>query len=288
MDAKQKFPWWVIVLIIVVLCGLCVVVGAVGAAAYSLFNIRSSSQSPIVDFMETFEPVPSDQFEPPVLPVPTSSFNPGSDPGAPGLTGDQQFYDFYLYDDFSSDALGWPVANDEKTILQYENGQYSFQVLQADNFDWAYAPIDFLPTEIWFDVQGLPGEQNGTFGVFCQDQDIDNYYFAEFDLETRSYLVGVVINDEFTYLTPENAEGNHWKDSLAIHSKPEQVNRIGLTCTLDYISLFINDEWVDDFDVPVPFENSGEMSLFVYAFDFADANGYKVFFDNVEIYLPQQ
>jgi hypothetical protein len=284
MVAKQKFPKWVIVLIIVVLCGLCVVVLAVGGTAYSFFKLRSSTQEPIFDFVESFEPVPSDQFEPPILPIPTSSFNPG----ASGLTGDQVLEDYYLYDDFSSEALGWPVANDEKTILNYENGQYGFQVLQADKFDWAYAPVDFLPTDIWFDVQGLPGKQNGTFGVFCQDQDINNYYFVEFDLETRSYLAGVVINEEFTYLTPENDEGNHWKDSFAIHSKPEQVNRIGLTCTLDYISLFINDEWVDDFDVPVPFENSGEMALFVYAFDFADANGYKVFYDNVEIYSSQQ
>ena len=39
-----------------------------------------------------------------------------------------------------------------------------------------------------------------------------------------------------------------------------------------------NDQWVNDFSVPTPFEASGGIALFVYAFDFADANGYKVFF----------
>ena len=110
----------------------------------------------------------------------------------------------------------------------------------------------------------------------------------ELDLETRSYLVGEVIDGEFTYLTAENNEGDHWQDSVAFNSKPEQVNRIGVSCTLDNLTLYINDHWVDDFSVPAPFETSGEMALFVYAFDFADENGYKVFFDNVEIYLLQQ
>jgi hypothetical protein len=282
MEPKKKFPWWVIILVVVILCVLCVVVIAAGAIAYPL--IQSKVQSPAIDIVQTFDPEPTLQFEHNTLPDVTESFDPGPDPVLPGLTGMQVYEDTYLYDDFSSDALGWPIANDEKAILQYENGQYSFQILQADEFDWAYPPIDFLATDVWFDVHGLPGDQNGTFGVFCQDQDVDNYYFIEFDLELRSYLVGVVTNAEFTYLTPENSEGNHWMDSTAINSQPEQANRIGVSCYLDYISLFINDEWVDDFDVPVPFATEGDVALFVYAFDFADANGYKVFFDNIEIY----
>ena len=155
MDGKQKFPWWVIVLIVGGICALCVVVLAVAGLAYSYFKVGSGS--PVIDPVVTFEPVPTLQFVPPVQPIPTSSFNPGTDPAEPGLTGEQVNDGTYLYDDFSSDALGWPVADDEKAIIQYENGQYSFQVLRADKFDWAYAPIDFLATDIWFDVQGLPG-----------------------------------------------------------------------------------------------------------------------------------
>lgn len=282
MVTKQKFPWWVIILVVVVLCGLCVV--AIAAGVIAIPWITEKVQSPTIDSVQTFVPVPSVQFIPSIQPIPTSSFDPGTGPTIPGLTGEQVYEGTYFFDDFSSDALGWPVANDEKAILQYENGQYGFQVLQPEKFDWAYPPIDFLATDFWFDVQGLPGEQNGTFGVFCQDQDIDNYYFVEFDLELRSYLVGVVTNGEFTYLTPENSEGNHWVDTTMINPNPEQVNRIGVSCYLDLISLTINDQWVNDFNIPTPFETSGDVSLFVYAFDFADENGYKVFFDNVEIY----
>ena len=279
MEEKKKFPWWVIILIVVVLCGICVALIAAGGIA--LPWITSSIKSPVLDVVKTFVPEPTQHIEISTLPVATEFIDPGFDPG---ITGDQYYDGTYLYDDFSSNTLGWPVANDELSILQYENGQYSFQILKADEFDWAYPPIDFLATYISFDVQGLPGTQNGTFGVFCQDQDVDNYYFVEFDLEYRSYMVGVVKNKEFTYLTPTDSNGYHWVESLSFNPNPEQVNRISVTCQLDYITLYINDEWENDFDVPNPFATSGDMALFVYAYDFADANGYKVFFDNVEIY----
>jgi len=281
METKQKFPWWVIILVVVVLCILCVIVVAAGLVAIPW--LKEKTQSPVMDFVETLVPEPTAQFQPNTQPTPIESFNP--DPNS-GFTGMQVYEGNYMFDDFSSDALGWPVANDDLSILQYENGQYSFQVLKADEFDWAYPPVDFLATDVSFDVQGLPGDQNGTFGVFCQDQDIDNYYFVEFDLELRSYLAGVVTNGEFTYLTPENPDGNHWVETNAINSKPEQVNHISVTCYLDSITLFINDEWMNNFDVTNPFATGGDVALFVYAFDFADANGYKVFFDNVEIYRP--
>lgn len=124
--------------------------------------------------------------------------------------------------------------------------------------------------------------------MFCQDQDVDNYYFVEFDLETRSYVIGEVVAGEFIYLTPEDTDGYHWVDTNVIKADPSAVNHISIRCTLDFITLFINDEFMTDVSVTTPFETSGEMSLFVYTFDFADANGYKVFFDNVEIYISLQ
>jgi hypothetical protein len=40
--------------------------------------------------------------------------------------------------------------------------------------------------------------------------------------------------------------------------------------------------------VPQPFDDPGEAAFFVYAFDFAGPEGYKVFFDNVETWQPVQ
>jgi hypothetical protein len=204
------------------------------------------------------------------------------------LTGDQRIDDHSLYDDFSSEALLWPIFDDGSTILKYENETYSFQITEQDYFDWAYFPVDFIPYEIQFDVRGLDGPQDGTFGVFCHLQDADNYYYAEFDLQENRYMLGQVVDDEFIYLTEENSAGNNWQSTSALNSPPTSVNRIGVSCYLEEITLFINDELVDQVAVVQPFDDPGEAAFFVYAFDFAGPEGYKVLFDNVETWQPVQ
>jgi hypothetical protein len=148
--------------------------------------------------------------------------------------------------------------------------------------------VDFSPYEIWFDVQGLPGLQDGTFGVFCQFQDVDNHYYVEFDLQDGSYIIAQYLNGEDIPLTKQNTVGQFWYNTDAFKPSPEQTNRIGVSCYLDSITLFINDQLVDQVDVSQPFDTPGEAAFFVYAFSYADENGYKVFFDNVETWQPVQ
>jgi hypothetical protein len=213
-------------------------------------------------------------------PVPTDS--------GPTLTGEQRLDDHSLYDDFSSDALMWPVFDDGKTILKYESEAYSFQITEPEYIDWAYFPVNFTPYEIWFDVQGLPGQQDGTFGVFCQYQDVDNHYYVELDLQSNSYIIAQYLNSEDIPLTKQNTVGQFWYETDAFKSSPEDVNRIGVSCYLDSITLFINNQLVDQVNVPQAFDQPGEAAFFVYAFSYAGENGYKVFFDNVETYQPVQ
>jgi hypothetical protein len=230
---------------------------------------------------------------PPELPTPTLLSFPTAGPttppdSGPALTGDQRLDSRSLYDDFSSRALGWPVFDDGKTILQYEDQAYSFQIAEPDYFDWAYFPVDFIPYEIWFDVQGPSGPQEGTFGVFCQFQDEDNYYYVEFDLDDNAYLVGQSVDGEDLPLTPKNPSGEHWQSTSALKSPATSANRIGMSCYLDFITLFINDQWVDQINLTQPFEAPGGAAFFVYAFDSAGEDGYKVIFDNVEVWQPVQ
>ena len=102
--------------------------------------------------------------------------------------------------------------------------------------------MDFIPYEIWFDVQGLPGRQDGTFGVFCQYQDADNHYYAEFDLQSNSYIIAQYLDGEDIPLTKQNNVGQFWYETDAFNSSPTAVNRIGVSCYLDSITLFINDQ----------------------------------------------
>jgi len=291
MTEQKRFPWLALILGVGCVGVLCIGVLVVGGGAVYFLTQETAIPSvpePVVTVpVEILEPtsVPAPVVEP-TLVEPTAV-----EPTTPGtsLTGDQRLDDHSLYDDFSSDALGWPLFDDGKTILKYENQAYSIQITEPDYEDWAYLPVDFIPYEIWFDVQGLPGQQDGTFGVFCQYQNEDNFYYVEFDLEINSYVIGQILNDEHIPLTPQNANGQYWQDaSGTLKSPPTSVNRIGVTCYLDSITLFINDQWVDEVGVGQPFDQPGEAAFFVYTFDFAGENGYKIFFDNVEVWQPVQ
>ncbi len=276
MNTNRKFPWWVIVLIVLFVCILCI--GCLAVAGYAIFALRQPTVFP----------------DSGVLPTPAEFLIPTVDPGVPqsggsgpSLTGSQQSSDVYFFDDFSSEALGWPVFDDGKTIIKYEDGQYSFQVTEPDYYDWAYVPVDFAATDIWFDVVEKAGSEDGTFGVFCRFQDEANYYFVEFDLAEGWYMIGQYVDDEFIALTPQDAEGSPWQETSALKPLGE-VNRIGISCYADYIILYINDEWVTEVSVSSPFSQSGEMALFVFAYSFAGSEGYKVYFDHVEVYKPVQ
>ena len=101
-------------------------------------------------------------------------------------------------------------------------------------------------------------------------------------------MIGQLVDGEYIPLTDQNASGQYWHASSALKSPASTPNRIGVSCYLDSITLYINDEWVDEVNVSQPFDQPGETAFFVYTFDFAGENGYKVFFDNVEAWQPVQ
>jgi hypothetical protein len=263
MNEQKSFPWLPVLLGVGCVSALCIGVLLVGGGA-TYFITRRSEGQPISEVFVTEEP--------------------SAPPSASGLTGNQQLEEHALYDDFSSDALGWPVYDDGKTITKYENQTYSIQVTEREDAEWAFFPVDFIPNEIGFDVQAAPGHQDGSFGVLCQYQDYDNHYYVEFDLESNEYRIAQWLDGENIPLTKQNSVGQFWYETDAFNSPPTSVNHIDIRCYLESITLTINDQLVDQVYVPTPFDQSGEAAFFVYTFSYADQDGYKVFFDNVDVY----
>lgn len=308
MAKQRSTPWLAILLGLGCVGILCIGILAFGGGvAYYLAQNSNSGFTPTqVSNLDVVTPQPTslpsivphpvqptNRPSPTVEPSqvePTQSESTPIEPTQSGstLTGNQRLDEHSLFDDFSSDALGWPVFDDGTTILKYENQAYSFQIKEPDYYDWAYLPVEFTAYEIWFDVQGLSGPQDGTFGVFCQYQDEDNYYYAEFDLQENNYMIGQILDGEYIPLTKQNSSGEYWQESVALNSPATTANRIGVSCYLDSITLYVNDEWVDEVSVSQPFDQPGEAAFFVYTFDFAGENGYKVFFDDVEAWQPLQ
>lgn len=284
MTEQKHFPWLKVILGVGCVSILCIGILLAGGVAFFM-----TQRSEIISVPEPVVTVvvvtPTNEME---VPPPSPAPAPSPTDSGPTLTGNQHLDEYSLYDDFSSDALNWPLYDDGKTILKYEEEAYSIQIAEPDYLDWVYIPVDFVPYEMWFDVQGLTSSQDGTFGVFCHYQDVDNYLYVEFDLGINSYNIGQVVDGEFVVLMKQLGEDEYWYETDALKSAPESVKRIGVSCYLDSITLFINDQWVDEVSVSQPFNQPGKAAFFVYTFDFAGENGYKVFFDNVEVFQPLQ
>lgn len=236
-------------------------------------------------------PIPMDTPLPslPNTPVPAAlpSVTPEPSEEIIDLTGDQYLDDHSIKDDFSSRALGWLEMDDGRKILKYEEGGYSFQLKAKDDFDVVYLPVPFNPSEIIFDVRGLEGDQDGTFGIFCHLQDVNNYYYVEFDLQTSSYVIAQSRDGEYIPLTAETDAGQFWHTADAMKGA-SSTNHINIGCYLGTIFIMINDEIVDEVSIGEPFTQKGKTALFVFTYPFADDDGYKVIFDNLEAFEPMQ
>jgi hypothetical protein len=250
---QRRFPWLVALIAVGCLGILCIGALVIGGGALLLTtDSETTGESP--NFVEEF---------------------------AQSSTGKQRLDDHSLFDDFSSDSLGWPRFDDGKTILAYEDGAYSIQITEPDYWDWVYLPGTFNPEVIQFDVRGPTGVQEGSFGVLCQFEDEDNHYYVEFDLGYKSYLIAQYFQGEYLQLSDPGPDDSAWQGTDAFGS-PSGVNSIEIRCSLDTIVLSINGELVDEVQVHQALDRSGAAGLFVYAFSDAGPEGYKVWFDNVE------
>jgi len=306
MSEPKKFPWLIVLLVVGALGIECIGVLVVGGGAAYFFWQQPASVSPTAEVAVV---IPVEEQQPTSTTIatqqPSSTSLPALQPteAAPlinptptnvqavpvaDLTGDQQLDDHLLFDDFSSTALGWPIYDNGNILLTYADQAYRFQIIQPDYYDWAFFPVEFIPYEISFDAQGPAGDQDGTFGLFCHFQDIDNYYFVEIDLADNTYLIGQYLDGAYISLTGAETAGDAWQFSSELSATPSDVNRISVSCYLDFITLFINNEWQTEVSISQPLDQPGEAALFVYVYDDADEDGYTVIFDNVEAYQPVQ
>ena len=283
MEEKSKNKWLVPVGIGCVVL-LCLCLG--GAAGIYFLGDQLTDQLPF-NFDQFTDgdvlPQPANENAQPVAPAVTTEVeDPPTDPDMidPSLTGGQYITDTALFDDFSSDAIGWLEYDDGSTIIQYEDQMYSFEVTETDYLDWTYVPAPFYPTSIQFDVQARPGPVDGSFGVNCQYVDEENHYYVEIDLGFQDAIFGMIRDGEFVPLTEADDEGQYWQKLDNLNSPPDSVNTIQVTCTQNTITLWVNGQLEHEILVSDPLEGPGDMALFVYTYDNA-TSGYKVYFDNV-------
>ena len=237
----------------------------------------------------TTTPAP-DPTETPTVPLPTLTSSPEPTgtpaptqtpaPTVPALTGDQYLDEATIWDDFSSDALGWSQKADDDIGRVYMDGAYVIY----DNVGMYVAsdvPVDFTPTGIEFEAQVGPGIEDGEYGVICHYQDDANWDAVAIHPLKGSFHVAQLIDDEYVNVTDPL-----WQAAPAIDTDRNAVNRVLIECLDDEIGLFINDTLIGRWTLPTPREPRG-MALYVYGYRKAD-EPYQVIFDNVYAWIPVQ
>ena len=200
--------------------------------------------------------------------------------GAPPL-----IFDTRIVDDFSSTIYGWSQTDTDISTFDYDlsQGLYFIHVKEPSYISWSEVPVGFYPKELEFDAINPVNITGGSFGVMCQMQNPTTFYNVEIDIEKMVFSIAMVMDE--TYIPLTNPE---WVELTNIDPAMGQANHYGVSCELERIRLFANGSLIgeSDFSDKTPFSAPGKMAIFVASWENVSPEGYQVYFDNVNAWLP--
>lgn len=178
-------------------------------------------------------------------------------------------------DDFSNSESGWGVGTDETGSLQYEAGQYRFNMTQSKYMTWGnLADETFTDVRVVTEVENKSNTTEPTFGVICNYQDENNFYYAGFGSD-GFYAIVLSQNGNDTILT-DLSEGN-WlqSDDIAVEADRYEV---AVECARGEIKLVVDGKTIAT--VQDDTFTTGQIGLFVLTWDEPTAD---VRFDNLRV-----
>lgn len=213
-------------------------------------------------------------------PTPAPTNTPFRSPAAasPGLTGKQALTPSHLFDDFSSNALGWWTGTNTAGWARLEQGGYTIGVTAADNGVYAKVPLDNPPNHIEFTAQLTAGQESGFYVVRCLAQSEVNYYEVWIDPASQSYRMIQMDNSKRQPLTA-------WTPATSFAPGGAQIaNRVAIDCQPGLISLYLNGSLAGEQQIKAL---NGKMYLLVLTY--ADMKeSVEVRFDDVEAWEQNQ
>lgn len=212
------------------------------------------------------------------IPMPLPTVSPTPTP-APILTGDQRLETAYVFDDFSSDALGWSVRDNESATTGYADATYTMLVKQPTFWIMSKIPGDFAPELVEFDATVLPGSADGMYGVICHYRNGDNYDFVSVNPETLGVAAGRMAAGSFEFLS-SGPGGVIEQPAKHLVRDINATNRVRITCLPDRLEVALNGEAEGSWALEPP-ADGGNAALFVYGFGPMQTGAYTVAFDNL-------
>lgn len=193
-------------------------------------------------------------------------------PGAASATpGPKTLY----RDGFSDENSGWETGSDDTSTVAYTGGQYAFTITKDKWLTWGnLRGKKFGGAKIEVDVINKSSTDEPTFGVMCNYQDEQNYYYAGMASDGYYAIIRTQGNTD-TFLTdPANGE---WLQSDKIKTGAASY-RLSVQCAQGRIALDIDGAEIAS--VKDDTFTDGQIGLFVLTFATPEAD---VRFDNLQV-----
>jgi hypothetical protein len=238
-------PWFLAILSVPVLLVLCLLFGVGGLALAAGMGMFS-----------TPEPTAIPTRRPTRTPIPTAV------PSA------------LFEDDFETEANDWSTAEDDTSRRSFRDGEYVMEVLDGAWIIWSTPDMDEVShVNVAVTVTNYGGE-DATFGVICNFQGNDAFYYLGFG-EDGYYAIVRVDGDEDTVLTSEE---NLWEKSEAI-AEFEGTYELDADCADDG-TLRLKVDGVTIAEVQDDTYTEGTVGFFVRSFEDLPV---EVGFDNLSV-----
>ncbi len=175
-----------------------------------------------------------------------------------------------LADDFSFAASSeWNLEDSEKVERDIADGVFSLRINAPNTDGWSSYPQNFADVVVEVDAAKIAGPDVNNYGVLCQYQDSDNYYFLQLGSD-GTYAISRNLGGDVTMLVD-------WTPSAEILTG-SATNRIRAECRDGMLGLYVNGTQLalvedDTF-------TSGRIALGAGTYDEA---GVQVNFDNLVV-----
>jgi len=178
-------------------------------------------------------------------------------------------------DDFSSSSSGWDQVSQDTKLTDYANGGYRMWLNEKSYDIWANPSKSFSgPVSVEVDATKTAGPENNDFGIICDYQDKDNFYYGLISSDGYA-VIGKYLAGTSKFLSSDKM--------LSVNgiNSGSATNHIRFDCINGNLTLYANGNTVAS--VSDNSFSSGDVGLQVGTFD---EPGVDMMFDNFVVNQP--
>ncbi len=163
-------------------------------------------------------------------------------------------------DSFGAPVGDWNTFDDGEVSRLFEDGEYVFRSSKTNWFSWDNPGLDVENARVQVTVRNT-GDQDVGFGLICNYQDDENFYYAGISVDGYYAIVRTEDNDDF-FLT--DASNQQWLTSDTFQTYADTYDVV-LECGDGELRLIIDGDEIAS--VQDSTFTSGDIGMFLRAFE---------------------